>query len=274
MGIFKLQVSSPFFCIQIRGEHEPRTPPSLSHSWSHHIQTTFLILFRHNLAPSHRDSTSPGPPGHSAPCDSLGTGVEQTAAPETITAPDSPDASAWSSCWTNTGNFSRAFLKAGKRCTRRGWAIPGSYTRNGDGWPRGPISCGGDRGRCVSHFRHSGREQGSTERHRASFKLKPKDHPVLLLRVTSTSHVQPPHPLPQESIPIQHPSLGNPGGQCFAKRSHGCGCSKSFPPFLAGWQHFSTASAFLWTAGRPATREGALVPQHHFGATCSIPRSC
>lgn len=96
--------------------------------------------------------------------------------------------------------------------------------------------------------------------------------PVLLLRVTWMSHVQPPRPLPRESIPLQHPSPGSPGERRFA---HGCGCSKSFsPPFPAGWQHTSAVPASLWTAARPAAREGDLVPQHHFGVTHDIPRSC
>ena len=131
--------------------------------------------------------------------------------------------------------------------------------------------------------------QGSAERHGASLQPgellphadpvpKPKDQPgspVLLLCVTWMSHVQLPRPLPRESIPLQHPSPGSPGGRRFTQHTHGCGCSRSFSPlFLAGRQHTSAVSASLWTAARLPTREGDLVPQHHFGVTHGIPRSC
>lgn len=139
-------------------------------------------------------------------------------------------------------------------------------------------------GRCI-YFGCLRREQGSAERHGAS--LQPGEvlphakakglagSPVLLLPVTWMSHIQPPRPLPGESIPLQHPSPGSPGGRRFTQRTHSCGCSKSFSsPFPAGWQRTSAVSASLWTAARPATWERDLVPQHHFGVTRGIPRSC
>lgn len=83
-----------FFCIQIRGKHDPRLAPSRSHhqSWSQQFQPSQFYFCTAQLRLT-RTQCLPVCPGTRHPHSSLSTRAEQTAAPKTNTAPDSPDIS-------------------------------------------------------------------------------------------------------------------------------------------------------------------------------------
>jgi len=204
-----------FFCIQIRGERDPRLAPSRSHRRAQHFQTTFPSLISAQLGSiSHgfnvsRSARAPSTPtAASAPPRSKHRPPTAPTPPlRAVTEQHGQLLQRFPECWeaamgARGGDGEGAFNILGAREERKAW-------RRGTEHPSGSGKRFPAQTPC--------RSQETAGVPRAPSPGNP-DEPRAAIASSS-----------RESIPLQHPSPGSPGGRPFARST---GCSQSFfPPF-------------------------------------------